>query len=338
MRFIPPLAILYFLLSGTLHAQKAPIENLVFEGAGIRGIAFSGAISELEERKILPGIKRVGGTSAGAITALMISLGYTAAEIETIIGRTNFRKFNDGKFFFPGGVARLRNHFGWYQGRKFEAWLEEIIQAKTGHKNTSFWELKASGFKDLYITGTNLNDQKLVVFSHETFPAMKVKDAVRISVSIPLYFEPLFMNEEGVMITRPKDKKPLKVMVDGGFIANFPIRIFDSSRFAGGTNNVFIHNTGTIGFRIDRKDQIENDQQGKGLVSLPVNNLEQYIAAFYNLVIENLNRQTLTPEDWQRTVSISDGAIGPRIRKLKREEINVLVNNGREATRKFLDR
>ena len=56
-------------------AQEAqPIKNLVFEGAGIRGIAYSGAIAELENRHLLGRIERVGGTSAGAITALLLSI------------------------------------------------------------------------------------------------------------------------------------------------------------------------------------------------------------------------------------------------------------------------
>jgi predicted acylesterase/phospholipase RssA len=52
-------------------------------------------------------IERVGGTSSGAIIALTISLGYSGKEIENIISKTNFKKFNDGGFFFIGGINRL---------------------------------------------------------------------------------------------------------------------------------------------------------------------------------------------------------------------------------------
>tara|TARA_Y100000815_G_scaffold226384_1_gene214278 strand:+ start:231 stop:413 length:183 start_codon:yes stop_codon:yes gene_type:complete len=44
-----------------------PFRNLVFEGGGVKGIAYSGALAVLEERGILPQIRRVGGASAGAI-------------------------------------------------------------------------------------------------------------------------------------------------------------------------------------------------------------------------------------------------------------------------------
>ena len=44
-----------------------PFRNLVFDGGGVKGIAYSGALAVLEERGILPQIRRVGGASTGAI-------------------------------------------------------------------------------------------------------------------------------------------------------------------------------------------------------------------------------------------------------------------------------
>ena len=116
-------------------------------------------------------------------------------------------------------------------------------------------------------------------------------------------------------------------MVDGGFTGNFPIRIFDNT--AGS-----IHST--LGFRIDSDDQIKSDREQKTIAAMPVGNFKQYMAAFYNIVVENLNRQQLTEEDWKRTVSISDGKVGPRIRKLSDKEINILIENGRQAVRLYV--
>jgi NTE family protein len=69
---------------------------------------------------------------------------------------------------------------------------------------------------------------------------------------------------------------------------------------------------------------------------MPVRNLKQYMAAFYNIVMENLNRQQLKSEDWSRTVSISDGRIAPRIRKLSDTEKNILIESGRQAVKNYL--
>ena len=314
------------------------VRNLIFEGAGIRGIAYCGAIRELEDQGLMKGIERVGGTSAGAITALTLSLGYTAEEIADIISETDFKKFNDGKYFFAGGINRVNRYFGWYRGERFNKWLEKMIEAKTGNADLTFEELHQRGFKDLYVTATCLNKQQLVILSRETYPNMRVRDAVRISMSIPLYFEAVFIDTSGNVIKKPKKKNGLDVMVDGGFTGNFPIKIFDSTRYvpAVSSTNGFVLNPATIGFRIDRAEQIINDSAAVGLAPMPVSNIKEYAGAFYNIIIENLNRQVLSAEDWKRTVSISDGKIGPKIRRLSKEEIDVLMENGKNATRKHL--
>jgi NTE family protein len=331
------LLIIFIFCSYTCHAQQSDsVENIVFEGAGIRGIAYSGAINELEQKGILKNIKRVGGTSAGAITALLLTLGYSSGEIANIVSSTSFKKFNDGRFFFLGGFHRLRKYYGWYRGKRFERWLTELIGSKTGNRDISFAELHLQGTKDLFVTGTSLNKQKLIVFSYENYPQMKVKDAVRISMSIPLYFEAVFIDSTGKVVPHPRRKTGLDIMLDGGFIANFPISIFDSSKYVkSSATNEFRVNNKTIGFRIDSDAQIENDTGNNGLASMQVTNFTEYLTAFYTLILENLNRQTLTGEDWKRTVSISDGAIGPRIRKLKKGEVNILVQNGKASTEKY---
>jgi NTE family protein len=313
----------------TLLAQTKPaIRNLVFEGAGLRGIAYSGAVAEMEIHNMMGIIEKVGGTSSGAIVALAISLGYSGKEIQNIISETNFKKFNDGRYFFIGGINRISKYFGWYRGKRFENWLEKIISKKTGNADITFEELHEKNYKDLYITGTCLNKQQLVIFSYETYPKMKVIDAIRISMSIPLYFEAVFIDKEGRIIHHPKQKQGLDIMVDGGITGNFPIRIFDSLSQA---------NFSTLGFRIDSQEQIKNDREGKSIAAIPVGNLKQYLYAFYNIMIENLNRQPLTRADWQRTISISDGSVRPRIRKLSAEEINILINNGRQAIKTYLN-
>lgn len=43
-----------------------PFKHLVFEGGGVKGIAWVGASEVLEQKGVLPDIERVGGTSAGA--------------------------------------------------------------------------------------------------------------------------------------------------------------------------------------------------------------------------------------------------------------------------------
>jgi NTE family protein len=61
------------------------IENLVFQGGGVKGIAYLGALDFLfdEQNDKLPTIKRVGGASSGAVIALSISLGHSVSQIKS---------------------------------------------------------------------------------------------------------------------------------------------------------------------------------------------------------------------------------------------------------------
>ena len=321
----------------TLRAQTKPeFNNLVFEGAGIRGIAYCGALKELEARGLMTNVQRIAGTSAGALMAMMISLGYNSDELSQIISQTNFKEFNDGRYFFIGGINRMNKWFGWYRTGKVDKWLGKLIEAKTGNADITFAELHSRNFKDLYITGTCLNKQKLIVFSYETFPKMRIRDAVKISMSIPLYFEAVFVDEEGKLVKHPSRKDNLDIMVDGGFTGNFPIHVFDGMVYSSPDMYVPRINQHTIGLRIDSDAQIKKDSAGKELAEIPIKNIKAYLGAFYNIVIENLNRQTLTSDDWERTVSISDGGVGPRLRKLSQAEIDTLIENGRVAMNNHL--
>lgn len=75
-------------------------KNLVFEGGGVKGIAYGGALKVLQEMGILGNIERVGGTSAGALNATLLALGYSVQDVSDIIAQTDFSKFADGGSLF----------------------------------------------------------------------------------------------------------------------------------------------------------------------------------------------------------------------------------------------
>jgi NTE family protein len=312
-------------------------KNLVFEGAGVRGIAYAGALAELENRNILSQIENVGGTSAGAIAAMCVALGYSSKDIQRITDETKLQRFNDGSFLFLGGFARLNRNYGWYRGDVMIKWLEKIIVEKTQNADITFAELHAQGFRDLYVTGTSLNHQRLILFSWETYPNMKIKDAVRISMSIPLYFEAVSIDSVGNVLGKKNRTEDMDIMVDGGVTGNFPIFIFDSVAVVNGSH-VRISNPLTLGLRIDTPQQIQYDVQQKGLAPIAIHSFRNYVGAFYGYVIENLNREALTTADWERTISISSAHIGPKIRKLSTDEKDLLMGTGRVATQRFLNK
>jgi NTE family protein len=337
---------LIFLFISTIGWSQTPnYENLVMEGGGIRGVAYGGALTELEAQGILPNIKRVSGTSAGAINAVLLSVGYGPQEVSDIIYSTEFRKFNDGRGVFIGGTKRLLNQYGWYLGEEFTEWMEKLIATKTENGAITFQELHEkigteNSFRDLYVTGTDLTLQKSVVFSWETYPNMRIVDALRISMSVPLYYQAVFLDNDGNIVEKPKKTEGLHVMVDGGIISNFPIHIFDDPKYMTTISGEKQpeRNPLTLGIRLDSDEQIEYDQKNEGLAPQTISGFKEYIQAFYNMVIESLNRTSLHSEDWDRTISISTVNIGPKVKHLADDQKNALVNSGKKGVSNFFEK
>ena len=299
------------------------------------GLAYSGVLKQLEEQDMVKNFKKVGGTSAGAITATMISLGYNSKEVYKIISETKFQKFNDAGFV---GLARLTKKYGWFKGDEFTKWISKIIEDKTENGDITFAELEEKGFKKLYITATSMNNQKLLVFSAEKYPNMKVKDAVRCSMSIPLYFEAVYIDNQGTVYKKQNEEKTLDLVVDGGIIGNYPIFLFDSTYVNKNGNKIRIANKKTLGVRVDSKEQVESDLHNKELVHYDINNIKQYLEAFYALLEESLNRTTMTEQDWDRTISVSNAGISPKIKKLSNEQKLSLIESGEKYTKIFFSR
>jgi NTE family protein len=161
--------------------------NLVFEGGGVKGIAYVGALEVLEEKAILSDIKRIGGTSAGAINAVLLGSGYTNAEQLEIMSKLDFNKFLDDSFGVVRDTERLLTEFGWYKGDFFREWIARLVQAKLGSANITFTEFSEATNRDLYLMETNLSTEFGEVFSAEHTSTMRIVDAVRISMSLPLF-------------------------------------------------------------------------------------------------------------------------------------------------------
>ena len=81
-----------------------PFHNLVFEGGGVKGVVYVGALAILEEKGILPQITRVGGTSAGAINAMLLGVSTTAFDLDSA---TKLQ-------LVESGLTHTKRYFDWY--------------------------------------------------------------------------------------------------------------------------------------------------------------------------------------------------------------------------------
>jgi len=323
-------------------AQSPCYKNLVLEGGGVRGFAYAGAFQVLDSMCILDDIERVGGTSAGAIQAALLAVGYTPKEILSLTAYVKPQQFNDGSWFIGSGVRRLNKEFGYYKGEKIAEWIEGLIANKTGNGKITFAELHrlkaAKGYKDLYITGTDLTYQCLRVFSYEQYPAMQVKDAVRISLSIPLYYKPVLIDDRGQVYDKKVKGMNLHMMVDGGALSNYPLNIFDSSRYVSGvslTRNVAMENPETLGLMMESPEQIAFNRTQKGNPPMPIKSMRDYVKAVYVTLIDKSSPEATGNNQWKRTITISTLNYSGRVRKLPRKVVDDLLESGREGARRF---
>jgi len=286
--------IVCLLFSVVSFAQQKVYRNLVMEGGGIKGIAYGGALIELENRGVLPQIQRVGGTSAGAIQACLLAVGYSATEISQIIADTPIETFNDGGTVFRAGERFLKK-FGWYEGKSFLNTIQKLIADRTNRPNLTFAELhelaQTVPYRDLYVTGVNLSKQKVVVFSHETYPDMRICDAVRVSMSIPLYYQSISMNYKGKIIENPLPSDECDIFVDGGLLMNYPIELFDQTKYLStatdSTVNKPVFNEETLGLRLERCEQIDHETSLKtGFAPFEIQDFKGYVSALYNIMTE----------------------------------------------------
>ncbi|MFB1013764.1 MAG: patatin-like phospholipase family protein, partial [Bacteroidia bacterium] len=196
-----------FILIAFSYVSHAQYTNLVLEGGGMKGIAYAGALEVLDSLGISDSIEQVAGTSSGAMNGMMYALGYSGKEIRHLNLNTNFGKYNQVGFPLIGGLIRVKKTYGYYKTDKLIEDLGKVVAAKGFSPDLTFEELyiahqSGKNVKLLYLTGANLTDQKTEVFSHETYPTMRVLDAVRISISIPMYFEAVFMQPDGSLVEK----------------------------------------------------------------------------------------------------------------------------------------
>lgn len=304
--------------------------NLVFEGGGVKGIAYGGALSRLDEMGILPNIKRVAGTSAGAITACLLAVGYDANSISKIIADTDFSKFEDNTFLFVRDIFRLIKYYGWNRGDTFEKWLGDLIEQKTGNRNFTFANLHEKiennepGFKELYVVATNVTKQRAESISYETYPELSLTKAVRMSMSIPVFFTSIKYNDD--------------MFVDGGLTANFPVQLFDNKKYLSNPENgilaysgydeSFCFNYETLGFRVDSSEEKNYLNPSWSGDPESTKSLKKFIMALINFTIEMVNKKHLNKNDWNRTVFIDSGDVGTTEFKLKQSNVDFLIHSG----------
>lgn len=194
----------------------------VFSGGGIKAYAYIGALQSIQNSDLT--FKRVAGTSAGAIIAAFLAVGYTADEIRKLTDQLDLKTFLDAPIitkYIPGTKwLFLYFQMGLYRGKRFEEWLHHQLAKKDVY---TFGDLPAGSLKVII---SDLSLGKLVVIPDDLekvygirpqyFPIAK---AIRMSAGFPYFFMPKKM---------PGKVKRKSIIVDGGLLSNFPMWVFEN--------------------------------------------------------------------------------------------------------------
>ena len=130
--------------------ERTPRADAVFEGGGVKGIAFAGAIAAAERDAGVKEWVNVAGTSAGSIVAALLVAGYDAAGLQKLLAEAKYARFADtgagGKWIggLGNAVFRLR---GMAPGRYFLKWMGEQLAAsplakELGKSELTFGDVK----------------------------------------------------------------------------------------------------------------------------------------------------------------------------------------------------
>jgi NTE family protein len=218
-------------------SSSEPLEpaDLVLQGGGVKGIALAGAVEVLLRRYE---VRRVAGTSAGAVLAALLAARYTGDEVREAMQSLPYAKVPDSKIPVPvlGPLAALVTADGLYQGDVIERWVADRLAEKGVH---TFADLPLpedpKADRGLYtddrayrlvVTATDITrgrGLRLPWDYRDAFglePAeQSVARAVRMSLSIPLFFVPCRLTDARTGTTSR--------IVDGGVMTNFPVELFD---------------------------------------------------------------------------------------------------------------
>ena len=286
--------------------------DAVFEGGGVKGIGLVGALSVAEEEGYDEWVN-VAGTSAGAIVASLLAAGYSAGELKDLIMNLDYRKFRDkgiiDRIPYVGPLVSLWKEKGIYEGSYLYEWLSEKLERK---EVSTFSDLRTDYEEDRYkyklrVIAADISNRRMLVLPQDVTDIggnpddLSVAKAVRMSMSIPGFFEPVVRNNSFI--------------VDGGLLSNFPVWLFDSQGEPSWP---------TFGFEL-----VEKGSSISGVLS--------YAKEIFFTMMEAHDERYQEESQRVRTIGIDSCGVSTTDFDLKEKDRDRLFRSGRKAARDFFD-
>ncbi|WP_243361485.1 patatin-like phospholipase family protein [Fundidesulfovibrio terrae] len=318
--------------------------NLVFKGGGVKGLAYLGALSVLEEEGVTDGVRRLCGTSSGAVVAAHVALGGKAGQLRSEMSRELLSGMLDGSAWPVRDFTRLIRDFGWFRGKRLSIWLKRHFEELSGVHNLTFAKLgqlareNPERFKDLAIIATNVTHQCPHVFSPANTPDALVAEAIRASISIPFLFS----------ATRLRSGE---LCVDGGLTWNYPINFYDDSSWLSRKddaglyavldhpaekNKVRFYNKETLGLMVETRSTVKSRTENLGGRHGDIESFPSYLKAMLGLMTDVTTSNFLNLPDWQRTIFIEAHGVRATDFNLSEDVLERLIKSGEQATRQYI--
>ena len=254
--------------------------------------------------------------------------------------------------------------YGLFSGDKIvDALILAPIQKATGLDATAartitFYELFDKTQKILRVTAYNPVFEKTDVFSSTTTPDAVVADAVRASMSIPVFFEPKLINARKgdavvpISYVEPETNtaRPVPFM-DGGTLDNYPMWIFDHPEFDSAQNGIAVYNTKTLGLRLCSTEDVERFTNpptrtvgGAQLPLAPRNHVVRGDGNFYlktvmgSFLNAGQKNAFVHSHDIHRTALVDNLGVGALALSMSDKQKALLIKSGADGIRKFLQR
>jgi NTE family protein len=299
------------------------IDAVVFEGGGVLGIAYGGALIEMENQgaDFTHRIHRFAGSSAGAIAAALLACRTPVHDIANALRMFDFSSLADDSHCFISNLYRLLwSSWGYYKGDAVTAWIRKILQdtAKVDPDITLLQVHEKFGTY-LHITAVNIDRQKLVRFTHETHPNLPLYLAVKMSGAASIVFPPVTYNGEKY--------------TDGGLVCNYPIDAFDDKNALG---FVTTPRSTTLGLKLlTEAEFLHTARLGGEERHIPeeskAENVIEYAQRLLSMLQTTAQKAHVSTHDWNRTIPINVGHVHPFDFTLDNDVKDRLFQCGKEA-------
>lgn len=158
-------------------------DTLILSGGGLLGLASLGALHELFEVFPQRNIKRIAGSSVGALIGALLCVA-TPESLYNFF--QNYNLFDDENIDFSDFFSDM--------GFIKHAMIKDAV-CNYISTDCTFSDYFAKTDIHLVIVGSNLTKAKAVYFDYKNTPSMNVIDALCISISIPFVF-PKIVHED----------------------------------------------------------------------------------------------------------------------------------------------